>query len=798
MAVGNHVVGDSRVIKAALSAREAGYDVTVLGIKHRSVPTHSFIEREIPILRVPVEMDRHAEAMMNFRANASEKSAPDTRLSKVSDVFLRAFNRQKSKSPSARRSLYRNAYRAVHFADLALEQIANGKQWLASAPSNLANAMPESWKRIWPQIEDYERAFYSGFEFLKPDIIHVHDRHPMAGAELYCFLQQQRGNEVKWVYDAHEWLPGQSFSPPEQHRKGWLRAESELIGGAAAVITVSDLMAEELAKRHNLTSRPFVVCNMPRKTLSHQHGSNKSVRADCKLPPTTPLAVYIGAIAERRGIFTLIHAIKYLPEFHVALVVSNSPKQRALIRELAVETGVDDRVHILDYVDPSEVSEYISTADVGVSPLLDTEAHHKAVPTKVFEYIHAQLPVVVSDMTSQAKLVEKNKIGHVFENGSAIGLARALNETYNDPTLKQKLNTAIIEAHSWENQQDELYAAWHRAENKNFRVNSVSEQMISKATSFTVATSLSPTSRYTSLISRKAPLIQYTAQIHPTLTKLEDLRNHTGTWTLIKQHLNRTDAFVYDLEALSLRNLPSTEAFFALLSHLNIPVIQAVHNIGAVDCQLMMELFPDHWLHEMSPDYIRKRSRQARRYRERILRHEGHIVADDQSIVSSLSTSAIYFPPVHLSEHTPNTQATSKVLRVGVINMPRSSKEKLALKTVSGFPSLTVGRIDNTDDISRFDLVVDSLVVDTPSAIGAQAMADGTPIVAGSQSTSSTFRGAADFRTVLRTSPSGFAELVNSMSVNALVQLGDLQRQEFISKLQQQLQDSAIGGIFEV
>ncbi|TFI32932.1 glycosyl transferase, partial [Micrococcus endophyticus] len=59
MLVGNHVVGDSRVEKAAVSAIRAGYRVTVVGVGHRSVFNLGRYGT-VPILRVPVPFRRYA------------------------------------------------------------------------------------------------------------------------------------------------------------------------------------------------------------------------------------------------------------------------------------------------------------------------------------------------------------------------------------------------------------------------------------------------------------------------------------------------------------------------------------------------------------------------------------------------------------------------------------------------------------------------------------------------------------------------------------------------------------------
>lgn len=58
MLVGNQVVGDSRVEKAAVSAVRAGYEVVVVGVSHRTTFNLGRYG-SVPILRVPVTFRRH-------------------------------------------------------------------------------------------------------------------------------------------------------------------------------------------------------------------------------------------------------------------------------------------------------------------------------------------------------------------------------------------------------------------------------------------------------------------------------------------------------------------------------------------------------------------------------------------------------------------------------------------------------------------------------------------------------------------------------------------------------------------
>src|SRR5699024_5368318 len=99
----------------------------------------------------------------------------------------------------------------------------------------------------------------------EPDLIHVHDRHPLPGAAKYSLWANSTDGvrPVKWLYDAHEFVPTQHLPPPVEHEQAWIAVESECIRQADAVVTVTDKIAELIHHRHRLKSVPAVVRNLP-------------------------------------------------------------------------------------------------------------------------------------------------------------------------------------------------------------------------------------------------------------------------------------------------------------------------------------------------------------------------------------------------------------------------------------------------------------------------------------------------------------------------------------------------------
>ena len=121
-------------------------------------------------------------------------------------------------------------------------------------------------------------------------------------------------------------------------------------------------------------------------------------------------------------------------------------------------------MHVLPYVAPHRISTYIRTASAGVIPVLHTANHELGLFNKYFDFMHARLPLVVSDVEMQADMTSRLEIGEVFRAGdvdSFTDVARTVLanrqryvEAYDAPGL--------LERYSWEAQVPALLRFYER------------------------------------------------------------------------------------------------------------------------------------------------------------------------------------------------------------------------------------------------------------------------------------------------------------------------------------------------
>ncbi|MFF2362350.1 glycosyltransferase family 4 protein [Streptomyces sp. NPDC058122] len=483
MLVDNGVNGDSRVQKEARSAAEAGWDVVLLGkAKGKKEQTWQIGDAEVRLLPVPGPMSRrrHEYRRAVLRAPLAYRPGPLAayRRQKIkarrADLNIRLILAKQEGSPLGRlrllapRFLARFLYSWVklrHRSTLALEK---RRKDMDSALDRFTTAFwkktmgTRAWRRLDPHLWDYELAYGKVIDELKPDLVHANDFRMLGVGARATLRARAKGRKVKLVWDAHEFLPGiKPWSPHPRWHVAQCAHELEYSRHADAVTTVSDTLAGMLQERHGLKARPTVVLNAPDAEVSPEQAAEPvpDLRELCGIGYDVPLTVYSGAAAPQRGLDIMVESLPQLPDVHTAFVVLNPESEyMRTLRARAEELEVGDRLHIVPYVPHYQVVRFLAAADLGVIPIHHWPNHEIALITKFFEYSHAKLPLVVSDVKTMGSMVEQTRQGEVFRAEDVEDYVRAVKSVLGDAERYRSVydKPGLLDQWTWEAQADVL------------------------------------------------------------------------------------------------------------------------------------------------------------------------------------------------------------------------------------------------------------------------------------------------------------------------------------------------------
>jgi hypothetical protein len=121
------------------------------------------------------------------------------------------------------------------------------------------------------------------------------------------------------------------------------------------------------------------------------------------------------------------------------------------------------RVHVTSYVPVGDVTAFLATADAGLIPRSAGEHLDVSLPTKFREYLHAGLPLIVSDNKTMAREVRERGVGEVFEAGNVDDYVRAITAVLADPGhYRAAITDEYLAAQSWESQIPVLLSAYQQ------------------------------------------------------------------------------------------------------------------------------------------------------------------------------------------------------------------------------------------------------------------------------------------------------------------------------------------------
>jgi glycosyltransferase involved in cell wall biosynthesis len=481
MVSGSYAHNDARVLKSAATAAAAGYQVTVVAPsptwEREDEDRSGWALANVPVVR------RARDAVTRSRTLGHVGYADAARAASAREALARAEAKRGGRA-AARLRLHRWVVdkRTVVMRYRQTRRIWNEPWARPVAEWALRFPAVRTWRRMAPESVDLEEAFAPVLDALQPDLLHSHDVQTLNVVAAASERAAARGRRVPWIYDAHEHIVGLTTYSPDR-LAGLIDLEESFIRRADAVLTVCDPIADDLWRRFGLRERPTVVLNAPLLAAGDPdpvgsgcvegqvpavtRANRRSLHVDAGLDPATPIVVYSGKVDRDRGIDDLASALVDLPvDVHVVLITNRDAGDSYLagLRGRLERHGCAGRLRIVPYVAPDELVDYLSEAAVGFAGFSPIGNHEVSLPNKFFDYLHAGVPMVVSDLRLLGPLVRRLGVGRVYPFGDARALASVITWMLRErhTFLPALLDPEVRRTYSWQAQEPALLGVYER------------------------------------------------------------------------------------------------------------------------------------------------------------------------------------------------------------------------------------------------------------------------------------------------------------------------------------------------
>ncbi len=305
--------------------------------------------------------------------------------------------------------------------------------------------------------------FYAAFQCRLFCFLLFHKANLLVSNDLDTLLPNYLMSKIKGiplVYDSHEYfteVPELVSHPMKQ--KIWKCIEKWIFPKLKDVFTVNDSIADLFEKAYGL--RPTVIRNVPPLRRVKKSVSRKELG----LPEDKKILILQGSgINMDRGSEELVEAMQYI-RGALLLIVGGGDVIETL-KENVKRLGLSDRVIIKRKQPYEKLMHFTANADLGLSLDKDTNLNYRlSLPNKIFDYLQAGIPVLVSNLVEIRKIVSAYDVGDYIPAHDPKVMANKVNEIIENQELMEnwkKNTTFAAQVLNWEKESEGLRKVYEK------------------------------------------------------------------------------------------------------------------------------------------------------------------------------------------------------------------------------------------------------------------------------------------------------------------------------------------------
>lgn len=256
------------------------------------------------------------------------------------------------------------------------------------------------------------------------------------------------------VYDSHEYFTETPELVQRKFVQGvWKKIEGMIFPKLKDVITVNDSIAALFKNDYGIDVH--VVRNIPPTNITPL----KSGASKFEIPSDKPIVLLQGSgINIQRGAEELVEAMQFVDL--ARLLIIGGGDVIGVLRKMTLDLGLEQKVTFLPKMPFEDLRFFTQKASLGLTIDKDTNINYRySLPNKLFDYIHAGVPVLASPLVEIKKIIDKYGVGETIKNHDPRQLAQHISAMIsNTARLEQYRQNCIFAAKvlNWENEKQTL------------------------------------------------------------------------------------------------------------------------------------------------------------------------------------------------------------------------------------------------------------------------------------------------------------------------------------------------------
>lgn len=280
----------------------------------------------------------------------------------------------------------------------------------------------------------------------KPDYINLHQ---VLLLPMIPFFKAASPKSV-FIYDAHE-LETETNGLSGMRKAMYKKFESTFIKSFKQIFVVSPSIEKWYRETYKVDNVATVM-NCP---LYIDPKKKDLFRQEFNIAKESRIYLYQGALFAGRGIEIILDAFATINDPKYSVVIMGYGETEDLIKEYAKKYP---NIFFKKAVHPNVVLDYTASADVGISLIENIcLSYYFCLPNKLFEYLMAEIPCIVSDMEEMRNYVSKHQTGVVCMETTSEELVKSIKamDNFDFEQFKSKVDVVKRE-YCWENQESTM------------------------------------------------------------------------------------------------------------------------------------------------------------------------------------------------------------------------------------------------------------------------------------------------------------------------------------------------------
>jgi glycosyltransferase involved in cell wall biosynthesis len=172
--------------------------------------------------------------------------------------------------------------------------------------------------------------------------------------------------------------------------------------------------------------------------------------------------IYTGGLTEERGITHVVNALEYI-DCDLELILLGEFETKVYGDKVRSLKGFN-KVRYFGKLDFIEIGKYYNQADIGVVCLQPIDRYKISLPTKLFEYMEAGLPVVASNFPLWIRIIDESSCGICVDPTNPEEISDAIKYLIEHPDKAKEMGEngrrAVLERYNWDKESKKLLAAY--------------------------------------------------------------------------------------------------------------------------------------------------------------------------------------------------------------------------------------------------------------------------------------------------------------------------------------------------